>query len=139
MAGMKAMIAERYGGPEVLELADVSVPQVGPNGVLVRVHASSVNPIDWKLRKGLFNALWKLRFPVIWGCDLSGVVEQTGNAVTLFKPGDEVYGFKHGHVAKTYRGAYAEYVVSPESVLAHKPKQLSHEEAASIPLAAVTA
>jgi NADPH:quinone reductase-like Zn-dependent oxidoreductase len=136
---MKAMIAETYGGPEVLELADVSMPQAGPNGVLVRVHGSSVNPIDWKLRKGLFSGLWNLRFPVIWGCDLSGVVEQTGSAVTLFKPGDEVYGFKHGHVAKTYRGAYAEYVVSPESVLARKPKQLSHEEAASIPLAAVTA
>jgi NADPH:quinone reductase-like Zn-dependent oxidoreductase len=65
---MKAVIAERYGGPEVLELADVPVPQVGPNGVLVRVHASSVNPVDWKLRKGLLSAVWNLRFPVIWGC-----------------------------------------------------------------------
>src|SRR5260370_1020206 len=108
---MRAVIAERYGGPEVLELADVPTPQVGPNGVLVQVHASSVNPMDWKLRKGLLSALWNLRFPVIWGCDLSGVVAQAGSAVTLFKPGDEVYGFKHGKVAKTYRGTYAEYVV----------------------------
>jgi 2-desacetyl-2-hydroxyethyl bacteriochlorophyllide A dehydrogenase len=132
---MRAVIAECYGGPEVLELADVPTPQVGPNGVLVQVHASSVNPMDWKLRKGLLSALWNLRFPVIWGCDLSGVVAQVGSAVTLFKPGDEVYGFKHGKVAKTYRGTYAEYVVVPESALARKPQRLGHEEAASIPLA----
>jgi NADPH:quinone reductase-like Zn-dependent oxidoreductase len=136
---MKAVIAERYGGPEVLEIADVPVPQVGPNGVLVRVHASSVNPVDWKLRQGLLSALWNLRFPVIWGCDLSGVVEQVGSAVTLFKPGDAVYGFKYGKVAKTYRGTYAEYVVVPENALAHKPQRLSHEEAAAIPLAALAA
>src|SRR6516225_4635277 len=77
MFAMKAVICEAYGGPEVLELTDVDPPQLGPNGVLVRVHASSVNPVDWKLRKGMLSALWKLRFPVIWGCDLSGVVEQT--------------------------------------------------------------
>lgn len=136
---MKAAIAETYGGPEVLELTDVPVPRVGPNGVLVRVHASSVNPVDWKLRKGLLSALWTLRFPVIWGCDLSGVVEQVGSAVTLFKPGDEVYGFKHGKVAKTYRGTYSEYAVVPENALARKPAKLSHEEAAAIPLAALTA
>ena len=136
---MKAVIAEQYGGPEVLEIADVAVPQPGPNGVLVRVHASSVNPVDWKLRKGLLSALWDLRFPVIWGCDVSGVVEKVGSAVTLFKPGDEVYGFKHGKVAKTYRGTYAEYAVVPENALTRKPARLSHQEAASIPMAALTA
>jgi NADPH:quinone reductase-like Zn-dependent oxidoreductase len=136
---MKAVIAERYGGPEVLELTDVPVPQAGPNGVLVRVYASSVNPVDWKLRKGLMSALWNLRFPVIWGSDFSGVVEQVGSAATLFKPGDEVYGFKHGKVAKTYRGTYAEYAVVPENALALKPAKLSHEEAAAVPLAALTA
>ncbi len=136
---MKAVICETYGGPEVLELTDVPTPQVGPNGVLVRVHAASVNPVDWKLRQGLLSALWNLRFPVIWGCDLSGVVEQVGSAVTMFKPGDEVYGFKHGKVAKTYRGTYAEYAVVPESALARKPARLTHEEAAAIPLAALTA
>jgi NADPH:quinone reductase-like Zn-dependent oxidoreductase len=136
---MKAIIAESYGGPDVLELTDVPVPQVGPNGVLVRVHASSVNPVDWKMRQGQLSGLWNLRFPVIWGCDFSGVVEQTGSAVSLFKAGDEVYGFKHGKVAKTYRGTYAEYAVVPESALARKPARLSHEEAAAIPLAALTA
>ena len=136
---MKAVIAETYGGPEVLQIEDVPVPNVGPNGVLVRVHASSVNPVDWKLRKGLVSPVLKLRFPVIWGCDFSGVVAQTGGSVTLFKPGEEVYGFKDGRVAKTYRGTYAEYAVIPEKALARKPANLSHEEAAAIPLAASTA
>lgn len=136
---MKAILAEKYGGPEVLELADVPTPKVGPNGVLVQIHASSVNPVDWKLRMGLLSAIWKLRFPVIWGCDCSGVVAEVGSAVTLFKPGDEVYGFKHGRVAQTYRGTYCEYAVLPENTLSHKPAGLSHEEAAAIPLAGVTA
>lgn len=137
---MKAVIAEQYGGPEVLQVTDdVQMPHLGPNGVLVRVHASSVNPVDWKLRLGLLDAVRPVVFPVIWGCDFSGVVTETGLGVTLFKPGDEVFGFKDGYVAKTYRGTYAEYVVAPEKTLAHKPKALSHEEAAAIPLAALTA
>jgi NADPH:quinone reductase-like Zn-dependent oxidoreductase len=136
---MKAILADRYGGPELLQVEDVPVPKVGPNGVLVKVHASSVNPIDWKLRKGLLSALWKLRFPVIWGCDCSGVVAEVGTAVSLFKPGDEVYGFKHGKVAQTYRGTYCEYAVLPENTLARKPANLTHEQAAAVPLAAVTA
>lgn len=136
---MKAILTENYGGPEVLELADVPAPKVGPNGVLVQVHASSVNPIDWKLRKGLLAPLWKLRFPVIWGCDCSGVVAEVGSAVTLFKPGDEVYGFKHGRVAKTFRGTYCEYAVLPENTLARKPANLTHVQAAAVPAAALTA
>jgi NADPH:quinone reductase-like Zn-dependent oxidoreductase len=137
---MKAVIANRYGGPDVLELSDeIPVPQIGPNGVLVRVCATSVNPVDWKLRAGWLSGLWKLRFPVIWGCDVSGVVEKVGESVTLFKAGDEVHGFKHGKVGETYRGTYAEYAVLPENTVTHKPGRLSHEQAASVPLAATTA
>ena len=136
---MKAVLAEQYGGPEVLRLEDIDPPQVGPNGVLVQVHAASVNPVDWKLRCGLLAAVRPVIFPVIWGCDLSGVVTEVGPSVTLFKPGDEVYGFKDGYVAETYRGTYAEYAVVPEKSLAKKPARLSHEEAAAIPLAALTA
>jgi NADPH:quinone reductase-like Zn-dependent oxidoreductase len=137
---MKAVISEQYGGPEVLEIADdIPVPRVGPNGVLVQVHATSVNPVDWKLRGGLLDAIRPVRFPVIWGCDLSGVVAEVGQAVTLFKPGDDVYGFKDGYVGKTYRGTYAEYVVAPEKSLAVKPRNLSHQEAGTVPLAALTA
>ncbi len=136
---MKAVLCEQYGGPEVLQLEDVAVPKPGPNGVLVRVHATSVNPIDWRLRQGMLRAIMPVIFPVIWGTDCSGVVEEVGSAVTLFKPGDEVYGFKDGRVAKTYRGTYSEFAVLPESALARKPASLSHEEAASVPLAALTA
>ncbi len=136
---MKSVIAESYGGPEVLQIEDVAIPQVGPNGVLVRIHASSVNPIDWKLRKGMLKAIRNFLFPVIWGSDFSGVVTEVGPAVTLFKPGDEVYGFKDGRVAKTYRGTYAEYAVVPEKSVTRKPANLSHEEAAGVPLAALTA
>ncbi len=137
---MKAVIAEQYGGAEVLKIADdLPVPRVGPNGVLVEVHAASVNPVDWKLREGLLHAVMPVVFPVIWGCDLCGVVREVGPSVTLFKPGDEVYGMKDGYVAKTYRGTYAEYVVVPEKSLAAKPKNLTHEEAAAVPLAALTA
>lgn len=137
---MKAVIAEKYGGVEVLEISDdLPVPRVGPNGVLVQVHAASVNPVDWKLRQGLLDAVMPVVFPVIWGRDLSGLVTEVGSAVTLFKPGDEIYCMKEGYVAKTFRGTYAEYVVVPEKSLAAKPRNLSHEEAAAIPLAALTA
>src|ERR1051326_6752648 len=99
---MKAILCEQYGGLEVLQLADdLPAPRVGPNGVLVRVHASSVNPVDWKFRLGRLQAVRPVIFPVIWGCDLSGVVTEVGPAVTLFKPGDEVYGFKDGYVARS--------------------------------------
>jgi NADPH:quinone reductase-like Zn-dependent oxidoreductase len=137
---MKAVVAEQYGGAEVLELSDdLPMPRVGPNGVLVEMRAASVNPVDWKLRQGLLHAVMPVVFPVIWGCDLSGVVKEVGPSVTLFKPGDEVYGMKDGYVAKTYRGTYAEYVVVPEKSLAAKPKALSHEQAAAVPLTALTA
>lgn len=137
---MKAVLCEQYGGPEVLEIVDdLPVPQVGPNGVLVQVYATSVNPVDWKFRKGLMEAIRPVRFPAIWGCDLSGVVAEVGPAVTLFKPGDEVYGYKDGYVGETFRGTYAEFTVVPEKSLTAKPKNLSHEQAAAIPTAALTA
>jgi NADPH:quinone reductase-like Zn-dependent oxidoreductase len=137
---MKAVIAEQYGGVEVLEISDdLPLPRVGPNGVLVQVHAASVNPVDWKLRQGLLDAVMPVVFPVIWGRDLSGLVTEVGPSVTLFKPGDEVYGMKDGYVAKTYRGTYAEYVVVPEKSLAPKPKNLSYEEASAVPASGLTA
>ncbi len=137
---MKAVLCEQYGGPEVLAIADdLPVPHVGPNGVLVQIYATSVNPVDWKYRKGWMHAIRPVRFPVIWGGDLSGVVAEVGSAVTLFKPGDEVYGYKDGYVGETFRGTYAEFTVVPEKSLAAKPKNLSHEQAASVPATALTA
>ena len=136
---MRAVIAEKYGGPEILQIADVPVPRVGPTGVLVRVYAASVNPVDWKLREGWLSPLWKLRFPVIWGCDVSGVVEQIGAAVTMFKPGDEVYGFKHGKVGKTYPWDLRRVRRPAGKHAGAKPATLTHQQAAAVPLAAVTA
>jgi NADPH:quinone reductase-like Zn-dependent oxidoreductase len=140
IATMKAILCEQYGGAEVLEIAhDLPTPRIGPNGVLVQVRATSVNPVDWKFRRGLLAAVRPVVFPVIWGCDLSGVVAEVGSAVMLFKPGDAVYGFKDGYVGRTYRGTYSEYAVVPEKALARKPENLSHEEAAAVPLTALTA
>jgi len=137
---MKAVLCEQYGCPEVLGIEnDLPVPRVGPNGVLVQVYATSVNPVDWKFRFGLLAAVRPVVFPVIWGCDLSGVVTEVGPSVTLFKPGDQVYGYKDGYVGKTFRGTYAEFAVVPEKSLAAKPKNLSHEEAAAVPATALTA
>src|SRR5262245_61640780 len=133
---MKAILAEQYGGPEVLQIEDVPVPKVGPNGVLVQVYASSVNRIDCTLLKGMLKTVRKFVFPVIWGSDFSGVVTEVGSAVSFFKPGDEVFGFKDGSVGKTYRGTYAEFAVVPEKVAARKPAKLSHQEAAAVPLTA---
>src|SRR5262249_38253253 len=137
---MRAILCEQYGGPEGLQIADdLPMPKVGPNGVLVQVHAASVNPVDWKLRRGLLDAVRPVVFPVIWGCALSRTLTEVGPSVTLFKAGDEVFGFKDGYVGKTYRGTYAEFAVVPEKSLSHKPKNLSHEESAAVPLAALTA
>jgi NADPH:quinone reductase-like Zn-dependent oxidoreductase len=136
---MKAMVQHGYGAPEdVLALADVEMPIVGDQDVLVCVRASSANPWDWHfirgepvlLRPAGLGGVRKPTFPVPGG-DLAGVVEQVGGAVTAFKPGDEVYGFGHG--------AFAEYIAVHHGRLAPKPRNLTFEQAAAVPLAAVTA
>ena len=136
---MKAMVQHGYGAPEdVLALADVEMPIVGDQDVLVCVRASSANPWDWHfirgepvlLRPAGLGGVRKPTFPVPGG-DLAGVVEQVGGAVTGFKPGDEVYGFGHG--------AFAEYIAVHQRRLAPKPRNLTFEQAAAVPLAAVTA
>ncbi len=136
---MRAIVQEKYGPPtEVLRLADVDVPEMGDDGVLVRVHASSANPWDWHFVRGEpvlmrpagIGGIRKPRFPIPGG-DVSGIVEAVGPAVSGFAPGDEVYGFGHG--------AFAEFVVVPQGNLAAKPPSLSFEQAAAVPLGAVTA
>jgi len=134
---MQAIVGEEYGGPEVLELRDVDVPALHPDGVLVRVRASSVNPYDWHVMRGLPRLVRlsegssRPKQP-IRGVDVAGVVEAVGENVTAFRPGDEVFGAK--------AGALAEYVCAgPKNVLAAKPAGLTFEQAAAIPLAGVTA
>jgi NADPH:quinone reductase-like Zn-dependent oxidoreductase len=129
---MKAMILNAYGGPEVLQLADLPVPQPSSGEVLIRVQAVSVNPVDFKRRKN-----WQHGpFPVILGWDVSGTVTALGEGVTQFKLGDEVFGM----IRFPGEGrAYAEYATAPESDIALKPSSLSFVEAAAITLAPLTA
>src|SRR5262245_48747629 len=114
---MKAVVIRRYGGPDVLELADLPRPTPGPRDVLVRVRAASVNPVDFKIRDGKVKVLLRYRFPLVLGNDLAGDVEAVGAEVTRFKPGDAVYA----RLDKERIGAFAEWALVSESALAHKP------------------
>jgi NADPH:quinone reductase-like Zn-dependent oxidoreductase len=132
---MKAIRIHNYGGPEVLHYEDAPRPEPQAGEVLVRVHASGVNPIDWKVREGHMKDLWPHKFPLILGWDLSGVVEELGRDVSRFKIGDEIYSVPD----PTRNGAYADYIVVREPELALKPTSLHHIRAAAVPLAALTA
>ncbi|MEE9207543.1 MAG: NADP-dependent oxidoreductase [Gemmatimonadota bacterium] len=132
---MKAWFIRRYGGPEVLELGNVPEPAVGSHDVLVAIRAASVNPIDWKTRRGDTKRILKHDFPFVLGNDLSGVVEQTGAAVSRFSVGDEVFGRPN----KSRIGTFAERIAVNADEIALKPKRCNHAAAASIPLAGLTA
>jgi NADPH:quinone reductase-like Zn-dependent oxidoreductase len=130
---MRAIGQDTLGGPEVLKVVEVDRPEPGPSEVLVRVHAAGVNPTDWWHRStgGLLGDT-----PVRLGWDVSGVVEAVGLGVTMYRPGDEVYGMPR---LPQPAGAYAEFVTSPARHLARKPAGVSHVEAAALPVAALTA
>ncbi|MET9446951.1 NADP-dependent oxidoreductase [Streptomyces cinerochromogenes] len=134
---MKGISYPRYGGPEVLEYGELRDPKVGPDQVLVRVRAAAVNPVDWKCREGHLDPVLDAVFPVIPGWDVSGVVVQPGASVTEFAAGDEVIGYVREDFLS--RGTFAEYVAAPVRTLARKPRALSFEEAAGLPLAGLTA
>ncbi|WP_181796357.1 NADP-dependent oxidoreductase [Streptomyces sp. WELS2] len=134
---MKGISYRRYGGPEVLEYGELRDPKVGPDQVLVEVRAAAVNPVDWKCREGYLDSLLDPVFPVIPGWDVGGVVVRPGAAVTEFSPGDEVIGYVREDFLS--RGTCAEYVAAPVRTLARKPRTLSFEEAAGLPLAGLTA
>ncbi|MEU3662966.1 NADP-dependent oxidoreductase [Streptomyces sp. NPDC032940] len=134
---MKAISYARYGGPEVLEYGDVRDPRVGPDQVLVKVRAAAVNPVDWKCREGYLDAILEPVFPVVTGWDVSGVVVQPGASVTEFAVGDEVIGYVREDFLS--RGTFAEYVAAPVRTLARKPRNLTYEEAAGLPLTGLTA
>lgn len=132
---MQAVLIRRFGGPEVLRVERTRKPGAGAGEVLVRVHAAGVNAFDRALRAGQ-GALTAPDFPIILGCELSGVIETVGAGVVRFKPGDLVYGLT---CAFPLAGAYAEYAAVPEGALAFKPRNLPHEVAASVPFAALGA
>jgi len=134
---MRAIVIDEWCGREGMREADVDAPPVAPDGVLVRVRAAGVNPVDTKVRGGYMAAKLPFHFPLILGWDVAGVVEEAGAAVTAFKPGDEVYGYIRRHHLQF--GTYAEYATAPETYFAHKPASLSFEEAAALPLVGLTA
>jgi NADPH:quinone reductase-like Zn-dependent oxidoreductase len=132
---MKAFVLERYGKQRPLRLAELPAPELRDDEVLVEVHAAGVNLLDAKIRNGEFKLILPYRLPLVLGHDVAGVVVKAGPAVRQFRPGDEVY-------ARTddFRiGTFAEFVPVREASLAPKPKGLTMEEAASVPLVALTA
>ncbi len=132
---MKAARIHAYGAPSEIRIEEAPLPTLNDDDVLIRVVATSVNPVDWKIRKGYLKAMIPYEMPLIMGWDVSGIIEKTGPAVTKFKPGDTVYS--RPDIARN--GAYAEYVAVRESEVAFKPATISHVEAASLPLVSITA
>ncbi|WP_326619660.1 NADP-dependent oxidoreductase [Streptomyces decoyicus] len=132
---MRAVSQDTAGGPDVLKMIITDRPVPGPTEILVRVHAAGVNPTDWKSRsQGAF--MTGAKAPFTLGFDVSGVVEAVGLGVTLFAPGDKVFGMpRFPHPA----GAYAEYVTAPARHFAHLPASLDHIQGAALPLASLTA
>lgn len=131
---MRAISQDTLGGPEVLREIELPRPTPGPSEVLVRVHAAGLNPTDWKHRA--LDGLFLPPPPFVLGWDVSGVVEAVGFGVTLFAPGDEVFGmlpYPYGH------GSMAEYVTGPARAFARKPESVDHIVAGATPLAALTA
>src|SRR5688572_6664592 len=137
---MKAIVYTQYGPPDVLQLKEIEKPTPKDNEVLVKICAASVNAYDWHYMRAdpflvrLMGGLFRPRNPRL-GADIAGRVEAVGSNVTQFRPGDEVYG----DLAASGNGAFAEYAAVPEHALVLKPANLSFEQAAAVPMAAVTA
>ncbi|MCB8998534.1 MAG: NAD(P)-dependent alcohol dehydrogenase [Bacteroidales bacterium] len=131
---MKAAIIKKYGGPEVITIADIPRPVPGPKEVLIKIHAVSINPVDWKIRKGNLKMLLNKKFPKILGIEFSGVIEETGADVKNLKKGQRVFA------GKGYEGGgYAEYAVADESRTVVLPDNISFEEASTMAVAGMTA
>lgn len=138
---MKAITQKQYGSPDVLRIDDIEIPTPAKHDVLVRVHGSSIHAGDWHLMRGtpwlirlVFGGLFRPKFKVL-GTDIAGRVEAVGANVTQFKPGDEVFG----DLSSCGFGAFAEYAVAPETLLAPKPSNLTFEAAATVPTSATAA
>jgi len=132
---MKAVIINQYGSADVLQYSDVDLPRITQTQMLVLVHATSLNPVDWKIRTGQLQLITGYKFPIVLGFDVSGEVVEVGNGVTHFKPGDLVYA----RLDSLPGGAYAEYAAVSDSCACLKPNNMTHEQAAAVPLAALTA
>ena len=132
---MKAIQIHEFGGPEVLKYEEAPKPSPAADEVLIKVYASGVNPVDWKIRAGLAQKKFPVNLPLIPGWDVSGEIEEVGSSILNFKKGDEVYS----RPDPTRNGTYAEYVVVKANQVNCKPKSIDHEKAAAVPLAGLTA
>lgn len=129
---MKAVQINQYGGPEVLDVHDVSKPFFAKDQVLVEVHAASINPFDWKIRAGFLKDMMPLQFPVTLGGDFAGVVIEVGEGASQFSVGDEVFG--QANVVGGGSGSFAEVLVASIKSTALKPKSTNFEQSAALPL-----
>ncbi|WP_459500557.1 NADP-dependent oxidoreductase [Bacillus sp. C1] len=132
---MKAIVIEHYGNVEELKGKEVVIPTPQEDEVLIEVHATSINPVDWKTRKGDLQRKLLFSFPIILGLDAAGIVVKVGANVTKYKSGDKVYT----KLANVGKGSYAEYVTAKEEHIAKMPGNLSFTQAAAVPLAGLTA
>lgn len=130
---MKAAIINRFGSPEELEIAELETPTAGPDQAVISIKAAGINPVDTKIRSGKHISCKDLNLPAVLGKDFSGTIEQVGENVSGFEVGDAVFGCSFG------AGTYAEYMAAESSYFFKKPANLSFEEAAAVPLAALTA
>lgn len=135
MSTMKAVRIHSYGGSDVLSYEDAPRPAPGDDEVLIRVHATSVNPFDCAVRAGYMASYFNHTLPLILGTDVSGVIDEVGRGLTTFKPGDEVYA----RAGVSRDGAYAQYVALPSTDLAIKPQSLDHQHSAALPHVTLTA
>ena len=133
---MKAIQYDKYGGPDVLKYIDVPTPEPKDNEVLIKINYAGLNPVDWKIRDGILQKAIPNKFPIIPGWDASGTVQSVGKAVSDLKVGDEV--FTYCRKESLQDGTYAEFITCDASVVAKKPKNTSFNQAASIPLVALT-
>jgi NADPH:quinone reductase len=133
---MKAFVIEHFGAPDSFQIADLPKPELLPNHVLIKVAATSVNPVDTKIRRGFIPNITP-NFPAVLHGDVAGVVEALGSKVNAFKVGDEIYGCAGG--VKGTGGALAEYMLTDSNLIAHKPKSLTMAQAAALPLVSITA
>ncbi|MGF6174176.1 NADP-dependent oxidoreductase [Ensifer sp. 4252] len=132
---MQALVLTRYGGPDAAQLREVPRPRPARGEVLVRVHAAGLNPVDYKTREGMLKVVQRYPLPIVMGSEVAGVVEELGNDVTSFKPGERVFA----RMPKEAMGGLAEYAVVPETFLAKMPASVDFRTAAGVPLAGLTA
>ena len=132
---MKAIRIHQFGGPDVLKLEEVDGPKPAADEVLIKVKATSINPVDWKVREGKENDQFGVKLPAILGWDAAGIIEEVGSNVIIFKKGDEVYAMPNF----PNDGTYAEYVIAPANQVAMKPKTLDFIHAAAVPMGSLTA